>query len=418
MAYSLPSLRQNENSFEQIVALPHCIIVLPLPFMEVKSTEYLISSPDVESCPKGTLPEVAFIGRSNVGKSSLINMLSNKKELAKVSSSPGKTQMINHFLINKNMFWVDLPGYGFAKVSQTKRGTWTKMIWNYVEKRDNLQTLFVLIDSRHTPQRMDIDFVNKLGEKAIPFTLVFTKADKESQKEVSEHVSQFKKDFEITIGGPLKMTWELYTQEQKPKMAIFVSKYDHCLYDILGRFSTGELPIEIPLIISNHLDLKAISDCFSIPFYNVPFTKDTKIESEKRHIELLQKFNIDFIVLQKKLQEQGFDLIYDKNSYINKVPKYAPAEVKVVKTKTFHDPETGYYVISQFNILGITANQSYRCDLTAFDQDGKEIISWKTEGLSFSPRPATIYSGQTNIKPDQVPTVKSSTVKCEVADAI
>ena len=194
MAYSLPSLRQNENSFEQIVALPHCIIVLPLPFMEVKSTEYLISSPDVESCPKGTLPEVAFIGRSNVGKSSLINMLSNKKELAKVSSSPGKTQMINHFLINKNMFWVDLPGYGFAKVSQTKRGTWTKMIWNYVEKRDNLQTLFVLIDSRHTPQRMDIDFVNKLGEKAIPFTLVFTKADKESQKEVSEHVSQFKKE--------------------------------------------------------------------------------------------------------------------------------------------------------------------------------------------------------------------------------
>ena len=115
---------------------------------------------------------------------------------------------------------------------------------------------------------------------------------------------------------------------------------------------------------------------------------------------------------------QIFDLIYDKNSYINKVPKYAPAEVKVVKTKTFHDPETGYYVISQFNILGITADQSYRCDLTAFDKDGKEIVSWKTEGLSFSPRPATIYSGQTNIKPDQVSTVKSSTVKCEVADAI
>jgi len=115
---------------------------------------------------------------------------------------------------------------------------------------------------------------------------------------------------------------------------------------------------------------------------------------------------------------QIYTFIYEKNSYINKVPKYAPAEVKVVKTKTFHDPETGYYVISQFNILGITADQSYRCDLTAFDQDGKEIISWKTEGLSFSPRPATIYSGQTNIKPDQVSTVKSSTVKCEVADAI
>jgi hypothetical protein len=115
---------------------------------------------------------------------------------------------------------------------------------------------------------------------------------------------------------------------------------------------------------------------------------------------------------------QIYTFIYESDSYVNKVPKYAPAEVKVVKTKTFHDPETGYYVISQFNILGITADQSYRCDLTALDKSGNEIISWKTDGLSFSPRPSTIYSGQTNIRPDQVPTVKSSTVKCEVADAI
>ena len=113
-----------------------------------------------------------------------------------------------------------------------------------------------------------------------------------------------------------------------------------------------------------------------------------------------------------------FNQIYEKSSYINKVPKYAPVEVKVVKTKTFHDPETGYYVLSQFNIVGIKADQSYRCDLTAFDKAGKEIISWKTEGLSFSPKPSVIYSGQTNITPDQVPTVGSSTVKCEVADAI
>lgn len=162
--------------------------------MEVKSAEYLISSPDVGHCPKGHLPEVAFIGRSNVGKSSLINMLSNKKELAKVSSSPGKTQMINHYLVNNNMYWVDLPGYGFAKVSQSQRAAWKKMIWNYIEKRENLQTLFVLIDSRHEPQKMDIEFINSLGEKAIPFTLVFTKADKESQKEVSDHVSRFKKE--------------------------------------------------------------------------------------------------------------------------------------------------------------------------------------------------------------------------------
>ena len=115
---------------------------------------------------------------------------------------------------------------------------------------------------------------------------------------------------------------------------------------------------------------------------------------------------------------QIYTFIYESDSYINKVPKYAPTEVKVVKTKTFHDPETGYYVLSQFNIVGIKADQSYRCDLTAFDKAGKEIISWKTEGLSFSPRPSTIYSGQTNITPDQVPTVGSSTVKCEVADAI
>jgi hypothetical protein len=113
-----------------------------------------------------------------------------------------------------------------------------------------------------------------------------------------------------------------------------------------------------------------------------------------------------------------YNQIYEKTSYVNKVPKYAPAQVKVVKTKTIHDPETGYYVLSQFNILGIKADQSYRCDLIAFDKAGKEIIAWKTDGLSFSPRPSTIYSGQTNITPEQVPTVGSSSVKCEVADAI
>jgi GTP-binding protein len=168
--------------------------------MEVKFTEYLISNPDVKTCPKADKPEIAFIGRSNVGKSSLINMLSNKKELAKISSSPGKTQLINHFLINKNMYWVDLPGYGFAKVAQSKRIAWTKMIWNYAEQRTNLLTLFVLVDSRHKPQKLDIEFVNKLGEKGIPFALVFTKADKESQKEVALHVSLFK--------TALLKTWE------------------------------------------------------------------------------------------------------------------------------------------------------------------------------------------------------------------
>lgn len=166
--------------------------ILYLQGMEIKSIEYLISSPSVDLCPKEIKPEIAFIGRSNVGKSSLINMLSNKKEVAKVSSSPGKTQMINHYLVNKEMFWVDLPGYGFAKVAQSTRKTWTKMIWDYVEKRVQLMSLLVLIDSRHTPQKPDLEFIQKLGEKGIPFALIFTKADKESQKEVSGNVAKFK----------------------------------------------------------------------------------------------------------------------------------------------------------------------------------------------------------------------------------
>ncbi len=168
--------------------------------MEVKSTEFIISNTDVSKSPKAILPEIAFIGRSNVGKSSLINMLANKQNLAKTSSTPGKTQLINHFLINKNMYWVDLPGYGFAKVSQTKRGDWTKMIWNYVEKRSNLCNLFVLIDSRHSPQAKDIDFINKLGAKGVPFTIIFTKADKDSQKVVSANISLFK--------NALMKTWD------------------------------------------------------------------------------------------------------------------------------------------------------------------------------------------------------------------
>lgn len=161
--------------------------------MEIKSAEFIISNTDIKKCPSPTLPEFAFIGRSNVGKSSLINMLTNKVNLAKTSSTPGKTQLLNHFLINKNMYWVDLPGYGFAKVSKKLRGDWTKMIWNYVEQRSNLRVLFTLIDSRHKPQQKDIDFLNKLGEKKISFAIIFTKADKEKQKIVSENIQLFKK---------------------------------------------------------------------------------------------------------------------------------------------------------------------------------------------------------------------------------
>jgi GTP-binding protein len=159
--------------------------------MTVTSAEYLISSPDFSKAPAPDKPEFAFIGRSNVGKSSLINMLANNQKLAKTSATPGKTQLINHFLINKQWYLVDLPGYGFAKVSQTARNRWQQMIENYLRKRENLINVFVLIDSRHSPQKIDLDFVNQLGKWEVPFSLVFTKSDKETQKVVSANVKAF-----------------------------------------------------------------------------------------------------------------------------------------------------------------------------------------------------------------------------------
>ena len=159
--------------------------------MKITSAEYLISSPDFTKAPKPDKPEFAFIGRSNVGKSSLINMLADNHKLAKTSSSPGKTQMINHFIINGDWYLVDLPGYGFAKVSQTARNRWEQMIENYLRKRENLVNVFVLIDARHPPQKIDIDFINRLGKWEVPFSIVFTKSDKETQKTVSQNVKLF-----------------------------------------------------------------------------------------------------------------------------------------------------------------------------------------------------------------------------------
>jgi GTP-binding protein len=159
--------------------------------MIIKSAEYLISNADWQQCPKPVLPEYAFIGRSNVGKSSLINMLANNEKLAKTSGTPGKTQLINHFVINQSWYLVDLPGYGFAKVSQSQRRRWEQMIENYLRKRENLVNVFVLIDSRHTPQKLDLDFVDQLGEWQVPFNLVFTKADKNTQVETSRNVKAF-----------------------------------------------------------------------------------------------------------------------------------------------------------------------------------------------------------------------------------
>lgn len=172
--------------------------------MEIIHADYLISSPSVDKCPEPELPEYAFIGRSNVGKSSLINMLCNKKELAKVSASPGKTQMINHFRVTgsdrRDWYLVDLPGYGFAKVAQSQRKGWQKMIQDYIQKRENLVVLFVLVDSRHEPQKADLDFISRLGEWQIPFAILFTKADKSTQKETAKNVDKFLET--------LKRTWE------------------------------------------------------------------------------------------------------------------------------------------------------------------------------------------------------------------
>ncbi|MFD2564282.1 ribosome biogenesis GTP-binding protein YihA/YsxC [Aquimarina rubra] len=146
--------------------------------MKISSAEFVMSNSDVAKCPKNNLPEYAFIGRSNVGKSSLINMLTSRKSLAKTSGRPGKTQLINHFIINKNWFLVDLPGYGYARVSKSSKKVFQKFITAYFSKRTQLVCAFVLIDSRHEPQKIDLEFMQWLGENQIPFSIIFTKADK------------------------------------------------------------------------------------------------------------------------------------------------------------------------------------------------------------------------------------------------
>jgi GTP-binding protein len=165
--------------------------------MDINNAIYIISSAKVEQCPPPDKPEYAFIGRSNVGKSSLINMVTNNSKLAKVSKTPGKTTLINHFLINGERnsdtpwYLVDLPGYGFAKRSQSQRGQWQKMIADYFQKRTNLQTVFVLIDSRISPQKIDLEFLAQLGQWGIPFNIIFTKADKNTQAETAKNVKNF-----------------------------------------------------------------------------------------------------------------------------------------------------------------------------------------------------------------------------------
>ena len=163
--------------------------------MRIKQAEFIISNTDIKKCPKADIPEYAFIGRSNVGKSSLINMLTERKNLAKVSGKPGKTQLINHFLINKLWYLVDLPGYGYAGVSKSKRYEFAQFIKKYLLKRENLMCLFVLLDSRLKPQAIDLEFMQWLGENGIPFVICFTKQDKLSKKESAEKNLSTRKNY-------------------------------------------------------------------------------------------------------------------------------------------------------------------------------------------------------------------------------
>ncbi|MFZ1799970.1 MAG: ribosome biogenesis GTP-binding protein YihA/YsxC [Chitinophagaceae bacterium] len=209
--------------------------------MHIIKADYLISNPDMKNCPAPDRPEYAFIGRSNVGKSTLINMLCGKQKLAKTSNTPGKTQLINHFEIESKTgekkpiikwYLVDLPGYGYAKVAQSKRSTWELMIRDYLLKRENLLQVFVLIDSRHQPQKIDLEFVENLANAQIPFSLVFTKSDKEKPGVVKRNVEAFQ--------NALLEKWQFLPQafitsatknEGKEEILELISNYNIAFYE-------------------------------------------------------------------------------------------------------------------------------------------------------------------------------------------
>jgi len=193
----------------------------------IKSAEFVISNTVVSKCPEPNLPEYAFIGRSNVGKSSLINMLCGRKSLAKISGTPGKTQLINHFLINDAWYLVDLPGYGFAKISKSQREKWQSMIKSYLSERSNLVYTFVLVDSRLEPQKLDIDFIGWLGKNGVPLAIILTKSDKQSLNKTKSNLARIIKE--------LKKTWEelppvfissAETKEGRDEILAFISHWN------------------------------------------------------------------------------------------------------------------------------------------------------------------------------------------------
>lgn len=168
--------------------------------MTIKTAEFVKSSEKWQNCPEPKIPEYAFIGRSNVGKSSLINAMLGRRDLAKTSQTPGKTQLINHFLVNEDWYLTDLPGYGYAKVSKSTRKDFEKLITNYILNRKNLVNLFVLVDSRHTPQKIDLDFMEWCGESGVPFSIIFTKADKMKPGALGDNIENYKTE--------MLKTWE------------------------------------------------------------------------------------------------------------------------------------------------------------------------------------------------------------------
>ena len=208
--------------------------------MVIKTAEFLKSSSKWQECPEPSLPEYAFIGRSNVGKSSLINAMMNQKDLAKTSQTPGKTQLINHFLVNEEWFLTDLPGYGYAKVSKVKRKDFEKLITNYILNRPNLVNLFILVDARHTPQKIDLEFMEWCGESGVPFSIVFTKADKLRPGAVDKNVEVYKEE--------LLKTWEelpeMYVTSAEKKLGgdevlKFISKTNDYLKKNKVNFNDG-----------------------------------------------------------------------------------------------------------------------------------------------------------------------------------
>jgi GTP-binding protein len=209
--------------------------------MIIKSAEFTVSNTRISKLPPPVLPEYAFIGRSNVGKSSLINMIVGVKGLAKTSQKPGKTQLINHFLINKDWYLVDLPGYGYAKSSKSNRLEWAKFIRFYLEKRESLQCVFVLIDSRLEPQKIDIEFCCSLGERGIPFILIFTKSDKQSNAKSQQNMAAFKKSL-------------LAFFEEVPQMILTSAESE------LGKESVLEI-------------IQGINETFEVPDYQIPETE-------------------------------------------------------------------------------------------------------------------------------------------------